>query len=350
MNLLKIILETERNLNEFAKKEIEKIIGTNVYENEFGLLEFETDDFTTSIVRIFLFSETVYNLYLWMGYGEVKKPQDYYEIASNISWSELWDVNKTFAVRPQVKNQEEIKIIGKHVGQAIVDDFKRRFGTKIKVNLSRPDFEVFVWKKDSKILLGLNLNGEKRLNEFENVLARSSLMFAEWSGEESLGEVLYAGTSLSAYRYSANMPRRERLLNTPLIRLNLLDKKRTLELLRRSWKKEPTKIVLYERISKLNVLKQEEPEISRLIIRDIEELKNTNEDILISNLWLGLEKKSEQEEWLEKILNMLKENSQWKKLVIITTVDVKNIPFLIANHKELSLKGNQVHLIAILNE
>lgn len=347
---MKIILETEGNLNEFAKKEVERIVKSTVYENEFGLLEFETDDFTSSVIRIFLFSETVYNAYLFMGLGEVEKQQDYYEIASNISWSELWDVNKTFAVRPQVKDQEEIKIIGKQVGQAIVDDFKRKFGKRIKVNLSQPDFEVFVWKKDNRILLGLSLNGEKRLNEFENVLARSSLMFAEWFGEDTLGEVLYAGASLSAYRFSANIPRRERLLNTPLIRLNLLDKERTLELLRRSWKKEPTRIVLYERISKLNVLKQEEPEILRLIIRDIEELKKANETVLISNLWLSLEKKSEQEEWLKRILNMLKENTQWRKFIIITTINPEEISAPIVNCKELSLKGNQVHLIAILNE
>lgn len=319
-----IVVETLPGLLEYASMELKRIFGrdSEPFLNSDNMLIFETNNVTYDSVLLTLFSETTRKFYMLLGSWELKDESDLYSGPLNVNWDALLHEDLSFAVRPLVKDNELIKLIGKQVGQAIIDSYYKSKGKRLRVNLSEPDIEIYAWIRNSNLVLGLNLSGDE-LNDEKTILARSTLLASNWNAESSFSEIIYAGISTSALRFATNEALRSRLRYVSFINLPFVDKNLILELARKNWRiNREVNVRCYEVKGRINLIKQVNPELRKIALYDIEELAECNSIFLASNLITSLEKKNEQLLWAKKIADILNRNASWKYFTILARDDV----------------------------
>jgi len=350
---MRLLVKTLPGFSDFAVKEIKGLLGrdSSFHEVLKDYIVVESRNITTDVTLLVLFSETIQTFFLEIGGGEVSNPEDAYQVALTIPWHEYWPPNLTFAVRPVVKDPSLIKALGKNIGQAIVDTFVREKQIKPKVDLSNPDIEIMAWLINNNIILALNLCGEV-LNSDEEILARSMLIATEWNKKDSLGEIFCAGIGISALRYALNEARRERLSRRAFIKFNFIDRKTILDLVRKNWRKNISiEISCYVRKERLQIVREEMPEIRKLKLKTVGELVDGNEKILVSNFLSALEKKTEQIKWSEKLSEILIENQNWDTLTLLIREDV--IDKIILNNKsferDIIFKGINAKMVKYIH-
>ena len=345
---MRLLVLTDNNFIPFAQKELSLILNKKAAQDPLldDSLLIDIDDITEASVILSLFSEMAKLFCLELGRWDISNIQESYYKAMEIPWDEYWTPNLTFAVRPQVRDQELLKNLGKHIGQAIVDTFLQNKKNKPRVNLSNPEIEVYVWYKENSLILALNLCGPP-LNTPEEIIARGLVLASEWDFKKNFGEILYAGSSLSAFRLASWEARRERISSRAFIRLNIIDKEKIIELLRKSWRKNHAKVTCYERRNKIPILREEEPEIRRINLKTIEELGDADEEVLVTNFLFALEKKKEQKEWAEKISEILKHNNNWQRVLILIREDLADNFILEGKlwEKSITLKGIKTKIV-----
>ena len=346
---MRLLAETLDYFSKYSIFELREILKKRVQEHEVlpNILVVDTNELTQDAVILTLFSETIKSFFLEIGKWTVTNPQDMYTKALEVEWYNLLDPNLTFAIRPMVKDPKTMKEIGKNVGQAVVDVMTRETGIRPKVNLSNPDIEIMAWLVENELILALNLCGDE-LNGDEEILARSLIIASDWDKHSSLGEIFYAGISTSALRYALNDARRERLRYRSFVKLPLIDRQKVLELASKNWKRDiPLEIVCYERLGRLQLVKEEAPEVRKIALRDVNKLSECNESLLISNFIIALEKKSEQIDWVKKLPELLRGNKNWRTLVLLAREDVIN-EFNLNNkqyEKDIIFKGIRAKMV-----
>lgn len=347
--MTKIIAQTLQSLSEYASMEVEKILGRKPsrVSNSDSLIIFDTKDITHDSVLLTLFSETIKKFFLYLGSWQINDEQDLYTGPMEVDWSAFIPKESTFAVRPIVKNSIKIRLIGKQVGQAIIDKYYKLTGVKLRVNLSSPDIEIYAWVFNKNLLLGLNLSGDE-LNSDESILARSTLLASKWDEKSSFSEVIYSGISVSALRLATRDAQRSRLRHRAFIVFPFIDKETILKLARKGWKRdiEPS-ISCYEMRGRINLIKQAYPEVKKIAIYDIDELEKSDSVFIASNLLTSIEKKSDQAFWLKKIVDTLKDNSSWKSVTILARADLLESVYLsdLAKEKSIIFKGLRAKMV-----
>ncbi len=322
----KIIIETLPTLLDYSTLEISRILGkiNSVSRYSDSLFFIDSDNLTHDLVMLTLFSETITKFYLFLGSWDITSENDLYNSALEVQWSELIPEGASFAVRPVVQDKKQISVIGKHVGQAVIDSYYKDTKRRLRVNLSNPDIEVFAWLQDNKLSLGLDLCGD-RLNNDQEILARVTLLSTKWNEKSNFGEIIYSGISTSALRFATRSAHRTKLKSRRFIVLPFIDRETILELARRNWRINiDAKINCYELEGRINLIKQIDPEVRKIAIHGIEELANSDDEYFASNLLLAIEKKNEQLALVEKIFNSLRNNDNWRALTILAREDVLN--------------------------
>jgi len=352
---VKLLIETESSLRDYALKELEMILnkkGEKDWFNE-SLIVYDTKSITDDLMMITLFSETVYSFYLEVGRFEVNVPDDMYRKALEVNWHEFWDPELTFAVRPVIRDQRISREIGVKVGQAIVDKFLTELGKRPRVNLSNPDIEIMAWLKENRLLLAINLCGEN-LNNPEAVFARSLLIISEWNYSKSMAEIFCDHVAISARRLAIRDPYREKVARRIFIKTKFIDKERVLYLMRKNWRKyvENLRISCYERINRIDIVKQEKPEIRNVALKNIEQLNVGSEEYILSNMLFVIEKKIEERKWLEKVFKILEQNRSWEKICLFMMSDAYPGKLIGEKvfEKNIKFKGMSCKIVCLYNK
>ncbi|MEN9742945.1 MAG: hypothetical protein RLZZ65_750 [Bacteroidota bacterium] len=91
----------------------------------------------------------------------IQSEEDLYKRCSKIKWTELFDINKTFAVKgavfsPIFKNTHYPFLL---VKDAIVDQFKEKFDERPNIDLKKPSILFDLYVKDREVTISVNTSG-----------------------------------------------------------------------------------------------------------------------------------------------------------------------------------------------
>ncbi|MHA1616072.1 MAG: THUMP domain-containing protein [Candidatus Njordarchaeales archaeon] len=351
---MRLLAETEEFFQEYAAKELSLILSKEVLKHEYlkNMVTVNTDTLTRDLVLITFFSHSIYRFYLEVAELIVESPNDMYRKALEINWHEFWDPSQTFAIRPFTEKRAIERDIGVKVGQAIVDAFLKETGKRPKVRLENPDIEIMAWLKDEKLLLGINMCGEP-LNDPEILFARNLLFISNWDEKSDLAEVFCDGVAISALRLAVRDPHREKILKRTFIKTKIVNKEEILELMRTNWRRNLGELTIncYERANRIEIVKQENPEIRKVGIRRLEDLRISTEKYILSNTFFVIEKKSEEKEWLDKIFNLLKNNDSWETMCVCALSEAFPQDYIGEKLYELNIKfkGKSGKIVCLSN-
>lgn len=125
-------------------------------------------------------------------------PEQLYEEVRKVDWTKYLGVNGTFMVETAVQSSlfTHSKYVGLKAKDAIVDQFREKFGSRPSVNLQRPNLYVDVRISSDQVCISLNSSGDAlykrgyRLDTNEaplsEVLAAGMVMLTGWKGEKDL--------------------------------------------------------------------------------------------------------------------------------------------------------------------
>ncbi len=313
----KLLTFSDEYATVFLASELGKILDSKIEYVENKLVEIESQDYVSDLIKIVFFSGTVKKVLLEIDRFFVEDIGDIYENTVNIPWHDYFSEERTFAVRALdlgTNLNYKKSDIERDAGQGIVDLFLKERGRKPKVRLSEPDIEVFYFLRGTESIVALDLTG-RDLNTPEQILARSLIIGSNWEPlREELAEILSGGVSQSAWDWGKREPYRNKVSRLRLLKTNLLDKQKILNLLKKEWTVSENPIIYcYERPERMQIVREQFKDYKRIILRDWDEWTAT-EAINVSNLVIAEPGKSKQEVIIEKLLKTL-ESGSWNKIV-----------------------------------
>ena len=146
----------------------------------------------------------------------IKTENDLYQSASKIKWSNIFDVNKTFAVKGAIYSDIFINTHYPYllVKDAIVDHFRDKTGDRPNIEIKRPQVLIDVYIRNNQVTISVNTSGnplfqrgyrnaagEAPINE---VVAASLIRMSGWDRKTNLmdpfcgsGTILIEGALLA---------------------------------------------------------------------------------------------------------------------------------------------------------
>lgn len=200
---LEFMVTTIEGFEDIAAQEIKELGGHSI-EVKTARVFFRGE--ANLIYRVNIKSQCVHRLVLVLGRGQALGLNDIYRFAKSINYFDVMKLDQSFAVRTTRVGEHDYTSIDVSaiVGQAIVDSFKEAKGARPRVDLKNPDVEVYVYVKDSEIVIGVNTTGESlhkrnyRVYDhpaaLKTTLAASMLRFSGWRGEGLLDPMCGGGT------------------------------------------------------------------------------------------------------------------------------------------------------------
>ena len=332
---MKIGIEILPNISSLVKLELEYVLGDNfkidAFSNDF--LFVETGDLTETIVRLFIFSRTVSRVYLVLDVFDLENKDDLYKHALNIDWVSLFSPNLSFAVVPESNTIDRV-IIGKLVGQGIVDNFKKNTGTRPKVDLKNPDISILARIQDKTCILGIDITGFD-LNDIHDIVSRLAILASNWSKEHRFAEVLHSGICESAYELYNFIPLKERIVDTTYVNLNIVDQERVIKLLTKQWQDTIFNVACYDP-NPLDI-EYKYPITSR----DLYALEKDKVDNICSNLVAVTPSKNQQATTIVRLVNLIIKNEDWTTGTIICRTELMNTVPKIRTEKivDINIRG-----------
>ena len=150
---------TPKQLESLLAEELRGLGAEEVSETPAGV-RFQGD--LPTAYRICLFSRLANRVLLVVAGFPVSTTDDLYDNVKSIDWSSHMDTDSTFAVDLTKKRSEigHTKFAALRVKDAVVDQFRERFGTRPSVSLERPDIRLNVHIDRGHAQLSLDLSGE----------------------------------------------------------------------------------------------------------------------------------------------------------------------------------------------
>ncbi len=266
-------------------------------------------DITETIVRLFMFSRTIFRVYLILDKFDIATKSDLYERSKAIDWASIFDVDMSFAIAPESDTLSRYDV-GKLVGQGVVDRFKEEVGKRPKVDLKNPEVSIIAKIVGKECLLGVDITGFD-LNDINEIVSRLIILASGLSRDDRLGEIFHNGICESAYEYINNVPLKDRIVDTTYVNLKVVEQNRVIELLSRNWEDKRDGVACYEMPNK--AIKFRYP-IQR---KDIDFFVGDNIDIVCSNLVSTAPSKSGQDELIKRIILLMEKNSFWNNAAIL---------------------------------
>jgi len=139
--------------------------------------------------------------------GEVEGPDDCYELAAGVEYAHLVGARQSFAVRPRRRGSQEFGSmdVGRRVGQAVIDSYRRTTGDRLAVSLDDPDAVLRAEVIGDSFRLWLDASGDLPLyrrgyrRQLHPASLRASLAclmlrLGDWRGEPLLDPMTGIGT------------------------------------------------------------------------------------------------------------------------------------------------------------
>jgi putative N6-adenine-specific DNA methylase len=130
-----------------------------------------------------------------IGESELKNEKDLYSYVQSIPWDQYMSVDETLAVDVALKSDlfTHSQFVAQKVKDAIVDQFRDKYGRRPSVDLEFPSLRVNVFLSDKKITLSIDSSGDplyKRGYRFKQglaplneVLAAGLIKMTGWTGD-----------------------------------------------------------------------------------------------------------------------------------------------------------------------
>lgn len=314
MTAMLLCLEIVPSTNELVKKEIEKILGQReIFNPAPDLLLFKSDSITKDVTLLSLFSRTIVNMYLVPKVEEYKEITDLYRISKDISWPDLFDTEKSFAVISRISGIDK-KIVGRLVGQGIVDRFLEDTHKRPAVNLESPDLEIAVFAAQGLLIPAIKLF-KNEMNTITDIVNRLAILCCNY--ETRVGEIFHAGICESAFEFLNSEPCRDRILKSTFIDLLCVEHQTILDLVTRSWRACRAEVLCF-----VDTRESIKPNYKEIRVQPIESLPLVPIEALLCNLVLLFPRKEKQLEILNKIANLVTNSSCWNELILITRADI----------------------------
>ncbi len=149
------------------------------------------------------------NVYYVLGFFEgVKGLDDVYRSVKSLDFSSIVKPCESFAIRPERIGEHTFTSIdiARVAGQAVIDSYLEAKGIRLRVDLDRPDVEVYVELNDDKLFVALKLTrsslhkrGYRVFSHpasLKTTIASAMLRIAGWRREEGLLDPMCGGATL----------------------------------------------------------------------------------------------------------------------------------------------------------
>lgn len=216
-NSEKIIVKTFHGLEETLAREIEELGGTDV-KTEIRMVSFRGDK--EALYKANLLLRTALRVLLPFKTFDSKHPDNLYKQTKKIDWSKFFSARETFAIDSVVNSKyfPHSKFASLKVKDAIVDQFREKFGKRPSVDAENPDVRINLHIADSVCTLSLDSSGDSlhkrgyRLGKtrapLNETLAAGLILLSGWRGEKDfIDPMCGSGTfSIEAAMIAKNIP------------------------------------------------------------------------------------------------------------------------------------------------
>lgn len=133
-----------------------------------------------------------------IGEGEVNNESDLYNYVRSIRWDRYLGVNDTLAVEVAMKTEifKHTQYVAQKIKDAVVDQFRDKFGTRPSVDLDQPTLRINAYISDRTIKLSRDSSGDSlhrrgyRYKQgpapMNEVLAAGLIRLSGWNGRDPL--------------------------------------------------------------------------------------------------------------------------------------------------------------------
>ncbi len=230
-------------LEDVAARECGEILGTEA-RPDVGKIFFETDE--DGIIRLNLASRTLHRIFVLISKSSAEVLDDVYRAAREVDYAEFIGADQTFAVKGERHSKDKpftSMDMAAAVGRAVIESFREKTGTRLRVNLDNPDVQLYCLIRDSELLIGLDTTGKSLHRRYYRVyhhraalqpsIAASMLMLSGWRREEALLDPMCGGGTIpiEAALIALRMPPgARRLHDLAASRLKFLNRERIQEI------------------------------------------------------------------------------------------------------------------------
>ncbi len=152
---------TVPGIEDFLAEELMELHGINSEIVLPGKLKFSTDPET--LLSLNYRSRIAHRFLLLLAKWESERLtlEEVYRVSSEVSWSDYFDPNSTFAVRVDRHGKHDFTSVevAATVGKAVVDHFMAQ-GSRIRANLREPDVIIRGYVSENLFLLGIDTTGK----------------------------------------------------------------------------------------------------------------------------------------------------------------------------------------------
>lgn len=202
----KCFATTIMGLEDVAAKECEEIIGVKA-EPDVGKIFFQADE--KQIIKLNLASRNLHKIFITLVRTQAETLEDVYKAAREVDYTRFIKADQSFAVKGERHSKDKpftSMDMAASVGRAVIESFRERAGVRLKVNLDKPDVQLYSLIRDSEFLLGLNTTGKSLHRRFYRVfhhraalqpsIAASMIKLSEWRREELLLDPMCGGGTI----------------------------------------------------------------------------------------------------------------------------------------------------------
>ncbi|MCR8432862.1 MAG: THUMP domain-containing protein [Crenarchaeota archaeon] len=309
-----LCLEIIPGTSKLVEREIRRILGQReVFDLTPNLLLVKSDDISEDATLLSLFSRAVINLYFAPKVEECESIEDLYQLSKSIPWPDIFSFEKSFAVVPKTTDIDK-KVVGRLVGQGVIDRFLEDTQKRPAVDLKSPELEIAAFIVRNKFVPAIKLFKNEMNTVTEAVNRLATLCCNKVTG---IGEIFHAGICESAFEFFNQEPQKERILESAIVNLLNVDYQKILDLVAKSWRKQMVEVFCFSDECKTTKIKYRE-----IRMQSIESLRSVSVSALLSNLTLLFPGKEKQREVLNRVNCLLTNNDTWEEAVLIVRADI----------------------------
>ena len=199
--------QTQRGLEELAARELEELGAHDCRPAYLGVY-FKAKQET--LYRINYCSRLVSRVLAPLVSFRCPSDQVLYKEASAFDWSQLFNISKSFAVFAAVSNSRitHSQFAGRRLKDAIVDQFRTKYGRRPNVNPQDPDIWLNLNIRENKAVISLDTSGGplhkrgyRQINmsaPLRETLAAAIIRLSEWDGSKPLVDPMCGSGTLLA--------------------------------------------------------------------------------------------------------------------------------------------------------
>ncbi len=215
---MKLLLTTERGIEQVAAREVEELIHRRPDIAGEGRLRVDAAE--QDILTLNYRSNSLHRVVLLLYEGEVSNLEEIYTVVRRLPFEEYLSPGQSFAVRALRTGKHPFTSldIARVAGQAVIDRYASARGVRLRVNLRAPQVVVRVELRHSLCYVGVDTTGESLHRRGYRVyqhpaplkpsISYALVRIAEWHAHERLLDPFCgSGTiCIEAARYAMNMP------------------------------------------------------------------------------------------------------------------------------------------------